>query len=50
MLPGVVRAQRLRTTAVPVDEVVDVTKDEEDAQPSVMIRNSLLHPRVMPMP
>jgi hypothetical protein len=50
MLPGVVTAQRLRTTAVPVDEVIDVTKDEEDAQPSVMVRNSLRHLRMMPMP
>jgi hypothetical protein len=46
MLPGIVRAQRLRAAAVPVDEVIDVIEDE--AQLAVTV-GSLSHPRVMPI-
>jgi hypothetical protein len=48
MLPGIVRAQRLRAAAVPVDEVIDVIEDEEEAQLAVTV-GSLSHPRVMPI-
>jgi hypothetical protein len=37
VLPGVVRAQQPRAAAVPVDEVIDVIKDDEEAQLAVMM-------------
>jgi hypothetical protein len=41
MQSGDVRAQRRMTAAVPVDEVIDVIKDEEEAQLAVTWRTGV---------